>query len=205
MCLAGKAMGAEDQFRFDSPEAIWEEIRQLWPAGAGISYSRLESGGLQWPCPDEQHPGTTILHSESFTTGTRTSLPCIEYRPSGEAVSEEYPFTLITGRTLHHFNAGTMTQRTEHNQLRQTDLLDISAGDAERLGIAEGDLVWLQSRYGDAVLPAHISNTVTGGEVFATFHDSYRLLNRVTSALTDTVTGTPQYKVTAVKLSRAGD
>ncbi len=205
MCLVAKAMGAQQSFSFRSPEAVWEEIRKVWPAGAGISYDRLESGGLQWPCPDEQHPGTTILHVETFPMGKRTSLPRIAYRPSSEAVSAKYPFTLITGRSLHQFNAGTMTGRTEHNRLRQTDFLDICAADAERLGICDGDLVQVFSQYGSAVLPAHISSTVVEGEVFATFHDSRRSLNRVTNPLTDTVTLAPQYKVTAVKLAKAGD
>ena len=149
VCAMGRAMGAEQQFSFASPEAIWEEIRKVWPAGAGISYRRLEDGGLQWPCPDEQHPGTTVLHADSFPGGKRTSLPRISFSPSPEAVSTEYPFVLITGRTLHQYNAGTMTQRTDHKMLRQTDLLDISPADAQRLGVGEGELVKVRSQYGE--------------------------------------------------------
>jgi len=205
ICDVARAMGARDQFNFFSPEAIWDEVRKVWPAGAGLCYERLGSGGLQWPCPDENHPGTPILHTETFPGGKQTSLSCIHYQPSTEATSDEYPFTLITGRTLHQFNAGTMTRRSGQNYLRPTDVLDISAADAERLGIRDGEVVRVRSRYGEVVLPVHISGVVAEGELFATFHDPRRFLNRLTSTLTDTATSTPQYKLTAVHISKAGE
>ena len=195
-------MGAEGQFQFTSPEAIREEIRQLWPAGAGVSYRRLEHGGLQWPCPDEQHPGTTVLHADSFPAGKRTSLPRISFSPSPAGVSAEYPFVLITGRTLQQYNAGTMTGRTDHQMLRRTDLLDICPADAERLGIGEGDLVQVRSQYGAAVLPAHLTAMVAAGALFATFHDTSRFVNYITGPLGDQPMLTPEYKVTAVRLTK---
>ena len=81
-----------------SAEQIWDEIRAVWPAGRGITYARLERGGLQWPCPDEDHPGTTRLHVEAFASGQRASLRCIEHVPSPEQTSPDYPFVLVTGR-----------------------------------------------------------------------------------------------------------
>src|SRR6185437_11154729 len=105
----------------------------VWPAGRGITYQRLEDGGLQWPCPEEDHPGTEVLHAESFPIGKKAALRRIPYRPTKEVPSEEFPFLLMTGRTLYQFNAGTMTMRTANSELRATDLLDISPQDAGRL------------------------------------------------------------------------
>jgi formate dehydrogenase major subunit len=202
LCAVGQAMGFARQFQFASAEEIWEEIRQVWPAGAGISYRRLESGGLQWPCLDEQHPGTSILHTETFSSKKRTALPCIPFTPTPEAVSEEYPFLLITGRTLQQFNSGTMTQRTSHNRLRRTDLLDISPADAERLGVRNGELLRIRSRYGHAILPARLTTAVPMGELFTTFHDPKKMVNYVTGPFTDGLTQAPEYKVTAVQLEK---
>jgi formate dehydrogenase major subunit len=202
VCAIAKQMGAGDQFKFESAEAIWNEVRKLWPAGAGMSYQRMEKGGLQWPCPDEQHPGTTVLHAETFPIGKRAALPCIGFSPSPEKVASEYPFLLITGRTLQQFNAGTMAQRTPHKKLRTTDFVDISPADAERLGIREGELVSIRSHYGTAMLPAHVTASVAEGELFATFHDNRRSLNSVTGPFTDKQTLTPEYKVTAVTIAK---
>jgi formate dehydrogenase major subunit len=121
--LVAKAIGVEQGFQFDSPQAIWNEIRQVWKAVAGISYERLEEQGIQWPCTGEDQPGTEFLHATSFPKGPRASLQRIAYRPTVETVTAEFPFLLITGRTLYHFNAGTMTQRTPQCHSASTRLL----------------------------------------------------------------------------------
>jgi formate dehydrogenase major subunit len=126
ICDVARAMGRSESFHFKSAEEIWNEIRSVWKAGAGISYERLEREGLQWPCPSENHPGTQVLHADTFPNGRRAGFRQIEYRPTGETADEEYPFTLITGRTLYQFNAGTMTSRTGNNLLRPHDFLDVS-------------------------------------------------------------------------------
>jgi len=125
-----KAMGFKEQFDFHSAEDIWNEVRAVWKAGAGISYQRLEHGGLQWPCPSEDHPGTGILHTESFPHGQRALLKRVEFAATAETTSAEFPFLLTTGRTLYQFNVGTMTMRTPNAVLRETDTLDIAAIDA---------------------------------------------------------------------------
>jgi formate dehydrogenase major subunit len=191
-------MGAESGFSFASPEQIWEEIRRVWPAGAGITYARLEAGGLQWPCPDESHPGTGLLHQTTFTGGARAALQRIDYRPTVERASDDYPFLLVTGRSLYHFNAGTMTMRTPNVELRPTDTLDMSPTDAARLGLADGDRVRVQSRRGSIELPLHVDPAVSEGTLFATFHTAEVFLNEVTSSVRDAVVDTPEYKVTAV-------
>ena len=197
------AMGRGEGFDFADAHAIWDEVRTVWTAGAGISYARLEAeGGLQWPCPDERHPGTARLHGAAFTHGVRTTLRCIEYRPTPERTDDAYPLRLVTGRTLHQFNAGTMTMRTPQNVLRPTDVLDISPSDAARLGVADGERVRIRSRYGEATLPARIGDTVRPGELFASFQTPSIFLNRVTGPHRDPETHTPEYKVTAVRVER---
>ncbi|MBI5759160.1 MAG: formate dehydrogenase subunit alpha [Planctomycetales bacterium] len=203
VCLVAQAMGANTGFTLGSAEEIWNEIRQVWKAVAGISYSRLEAGGLQWPCPTEDHPGTTILHGESFPIGKRAALQRIEHRPTDETVTDEFPFLLSTGRTLYHFNAGTMTLRTPNAVLRPHDLLDMSPTDAARLELIDGAAVTIRSRHGEAMLPLRINSDIPPGELFATFHEPHVFLNHVTSPHRDSVVHAPEYKVTAVQVRKA--
>ena len=112
----------------------------------------------------------------------------------------EFPLLLNTGRTLHQFNAGTMTGRTPNVVLRPTDLLEMAPLDAARLSLANDERVRIVSRYGEAVLPLRITTCVKPGELFATFHSSDVFLNRVTGPSRDGITGTPEYKVTAVRV-----
>lgn len=200
ICNVAAEMGKRESFSYKSVEDIWNEIRTVWPAADGITYERLEDHGLQWPCPDETNPGITILHRESFPVGKRASLRRIPYRPTKETTDERFPFLLTTGRTLHQFNAGTMTMRTPSVELRPTDLLDVSPLDAESLNVTEGELVRVESRYGSASLPVHITLAQRPGELFATFHNADILVNRVTSPHRDRYVKSPEYKVTAVRV-----
>ena len=203
ICALATAMGFKDQFNFHSPEEIWNEVRAVWKAGAGISYARLEHGGLQWPCPTEDHPGTTILHTESFPHGPRAPLKPIEFHASLETTNDEYPLLLTTGRTLYQFNAGTMTMRTPNAKLRETDTLDIAPADAERLKLRDGERVRVRSRHGEAVMPLKLDPRVKPGELFATFHAAEVFLNHLTSPHRDNVVMTPEYKVVAVNVEKA--
>ncbi len=193
-----QALGYEASFPFASAHAIWDEIRRVWPAAAGITYARLDEGGLQWPCPDATHPGTPILHGDGFPSGPRATLKCLNHYPSSELTDAEYPFLLITGRTLYAFNAATMTARTPNVQLRPTDTLDMAPADAQRLGLKDGQRVGLRSRYGRAELPLRLLDAIKPGELFATFHDPAVRLNAVTSPQRDRFVHTPEYKRTAV-------
>jgi len=123
-------MGHGHQFRYQSAEDIWNEVRQVWPEGAGITYGRIEQGGLQWPCLHENDPGTAILHVAQFGAMKRAPLQRIDYHPTPEQVSLELPLLLTTGRNLYQFNSGTMTGRTANTKLRPTDTLDVSPEDA---------------------------------------------------------------------------
>jgi formate dehydrogenase major subunit len=195
-------MGVGRGFTFESAQQIWEEIRAVWPAGHGITYARLEHGGLQWPCPDEHHPGTTRLHGESFGAAKRATLRMIEHVPSPERVSSDFPFLLNTGRSLYQFNAGTMTMRTPNRVLRPTDRLDMSPLDGARIGLEDGERARIRSRYGEALLAVHWDGSCSPGQLFATFHDPKTWLNAVTGSVRDRYTGTPEYKLTAVAVEK---
>lgn len=202
ICEVAKAMGHDGQFAFRSAEDIWNEVRRVWGAGTGISYNRLESGGLQWPCPNEAHPGTTILHTETFPSGKTAPLKCIDFHATAETPSPEFPFLLTTGRTLYQFNAGTMTMRTANVRLRSTDTLDLAPSDATRLHLVSGDRVRVRSRHGEAVLPARPDPRVKPGDLFATFHATDVSLNQLTGPQRDAQVQTPEYKVVAVSLEK---
>jgi formate dehydrogenase major subunit len=204
LCRLASALGYGAQFARSDAESIWDEVRSLWPAVAGMSYERLAVRGLQWPCPDESHPGTAVLHVERFALGERAKLECIPYLPTAECTDAAYPFLLMTGRSLYQFNVGTMTGRSAGQlALRPTDTLDMHPLDAERLHLREGMPIHVESRHGTAVIPLRVTDMVAPGQLFATFHDPARALNRVTGSGRDAMTDAPEYKVTAVRVSMA--
>jgi formate dehydrogenase major subunit len=198
-----RAMGRAEHFDYCRAEDIWNEIRSVWPAGAGISYQRLESGGLQWPCPSEDHPGTKILHADIFSENRRIKLRSIDFRPTTEHATAEFPLLLITGRALYQFNAGTMTNRSKTAEFQPADLLCVSPHDASRLSIADGQMIRITSRYGEAMLAAKVSEALKPGELFATFQSPSASVNRLTSPHLDRFVQTPEYKITAVRIESA--
>jgi formate dehydrogenase major subunit len=202
ICDVARAMGFDEQFDFASPKDIWNEVRTVWKAGAGISYERLEHNSLQWPCPSEDHPGTAILHTDTFGHGKRGALARIDFSGLPVENADEFPFLLTTGRTLYQFNAGTMTRRTPNAELWPADYLEISPADAASLKLADGDSVRLISPYGETTMPIKIMTRIKPGELFATFHTSEHFINRLTSPRRDTVVNTPEYKVTPVRLEK---
>ena len=202
VCDVARAMGKGELFAFGSAEEIWNEVRQVWKGGQGISYARMEQAGVQWPCPAEDHPGTEVLHAETFAGNRRAALRRVEFDPTPETTTPEFPFLLTSGRTLYQFNAGTMTLRTANSALHPADFLDVSPDDAARLELGNGQPVRIRSRYGETVLPLRIHPGVKPGELFATFHTAAVFLNRVTGPHRDLDTLTPEYKVTAVRIER---
>jgi formate dehydrogenase major subunit len=201
LCETARALGARG-FAFTSPEAIWNEVRALCDGARGMTYARLEDRGLQWPCPDEQHPGTPILHLDTFAHGPRAPLQRVDYHPTPEATTAAFPFVLVTGRSLYQFNAGTMTGRTRNVELRPSDMLDMSPADAARLGLRDGTTVRVRSRFGATTLPVRVTGTMTPGQLFATFQTPERMVNAVTGAVRDACVGTPEYKNTAVAVEQ---
>jgi len=202
ICDLAAAMGFARDFDFWAAEEVWDEVREVWPAGFGISYQRIEKDGLQWPCPTIDHPGTEVLHATSFSNGVTAALKRTKYRPTKETISDDFPFLLTTGRVLEQFNAGTMTMRTPNKRLRPTDLLMISRRDAARFELADGERVRMRSRHGEAVLPVEVSDKMREGELFASFHDPEVFLNYATSPVRDRFTQACEFKVTAVNLEK---
>jgi formate dehydrogenase major subunit len=197
------AMGRAAVIPDADPETVWNEIRALWPAAAGISYARLERGGLQWPCRSETDPGLEVLHATAFAHGQKARLRPVDHRPSPETVDADYPLLLSSGRDLHQFNVGTMSGRTDQQRLRPTDTLDMNPQDAADLGLADGSEVRVESRYGSARLPLRITTMVRPGQLFVTFHDPARAVNALTGPQRDAITATPEYKLTAVRVAAA--
>jgi formate dehydrogenase major subunit len=203
LCDVARALGKGEGFGYRSAQEIWDEVRSLWPEGSGISYARLDKvGGLQWPCHGEDDPGQPIMHVGEFTHGKTTALRRIEFVPPPELRSPEFPLILITGRNLYQYNAATQTSRTPNDLFHTTDTLQISPDDARRLGIADGELVRLRSRQGQAELPARVSDGIKPGEVYTTFHSTRVFLNQITTSHRDRYTKTPEYKVTAVTVEK---
>lgn len=188
--------------RYASAEDVFDEMRRLTPTHAGISYARLESGGLQWPCPSEEHPGTPILHVGGCMRGPGRFVP-LAHREPAELPDAEYPLTLTTGRVVAHYHTSTMTRRCFG--LAGTwpeELVEIHPVDAIARGIADGDLVEIRSRRGTARARAWVTRRVRLGLVFMTFHFSESPANVLTTSAADPVTGTPQLKVCAVSVRR---
>ncbi len=194
-------MGHPHGFTFDgSLKTSGTRFARGCEGARGMTYSRLDRAGLQWPCPSETHPGTPILHIDAFASGMPAPLRMADYRATPEQTTPKYPFVLTTGRSLYQFNAGTMTGRSRTRELRPTDLLEIAPVDAEAAEVHDGDLVRVVSRYGSATLPAHVNAAMRDGELFATFHTVETLLNAVTSSHVDEMTSTPELQVTAVRI-----
>ncbi len=204
LCRAARAMGQGDRFPYKSSEEIWGEIRAVWPAGAGISYRRIEQRGLQWPCPSEDHPGTTILHTRIFDGDSRIPLRSIDFQPSPEQTTDKFPLLLVTGRALYQFNAGNMTGRSKTGQFQPADRLQVNAADASRIKLAQGQTVRLISRYGEVEIEAAICDAVKPGELFATFQSSRQWVNLVIGPHRDRFVQTPEYKATAVRIEPVG-
>lgn len=202
LCDVARAMGRGSGFEFGCADEIWDEVRAAWPGGRGASGARLDEAGVQWPCPDEGHPGTEVLYASAFARGARATLACIDYVATEETVTAEFPLLLTTGRSLYQFNAGTMTGRGRTRDLRPTDLLEISAVDAAARGLASGDAARVRSRHGEVRLQARVTDRVQPGELFATFQDPATMVNLLTSSQGDRITGAPEYKVTAVAVER---
>jgi predicted molibdopterin-dependent oxidoreductase YjgC len=179
-----------------SPSEVMDEIARLTPIYAGVSYARLEADGLQWPVPSRDHQGTSILYETGFSRG-RALLSCIEFEPSpsfGSALS------LITGRVLEHYNAGTMTRRSANLKLHPADELQIHPNDAASRGITDGARVRVRSQFGQAHAIASVTDEVSPGVVFLSFHDPATAANAVTSEVRDRKTDCPEYKLTPVEV-----
>ena len=198
ICELAKRMGY--RMGYLSSEEIMEEIASLTPIYGGILYDRLEEEGLQWPCPNLDHPGTPCLHKGRFARG-KGLFHAIDFRPPSELPDETYPFILSTGRVLQHYNSGTMTRKIQGlNLLCPEALLEIHPKDAEACGVEEGSMVKVSSRRGQLVARAHPTGKCPEGVVFIPFHFQEAAANLLTIDTLDAVSKIPEYKVCAVKV-----
>jgi predicted molibdopterin-dependent oxidoreductase YjgC len=201
ICQIAQRLGAKG-FDYSHSSDIMEEIRKLTPSYGGIGYQCLENGGRQWPCPVDGHPGTPILHTNTFVRGKGRFIP-LKYIPPGEMPNEDYPLILTTGRSLYHFHTGTMTRKVAGlNIIEPEGVVEISAKDASQLGIAQGDKVKVSSRRGEVIAKAKVTGALLSGVVFMTFHFAESAANILTNPKLDPVAKIPEYKVAAVKVEK---
>ncbi|EHQ2598821.1 formate dehydrogenase subunit alpha [Enterococcus faecalis] len=185
---------------YESAKEIMEEISAMTPSFGGINYERLEKESLQWPCQSLTDPGTPIMHVGSFSRG-KGLFKAIPYKQAQELPDEEYPYLMLTGRMLYHYNTRAMTGRTEGiNQIANHSYIEINAVDAQALGIQEGDKVEVHSRRGKIETYAAVGNRVFPQEVFMTFHFPDGNVNEITNAVFDDIATIPEYKVCAVAI-----
>jgi len=198
-----KRMGHD--WRSKSAREIWDnEVSKLAPSMAGIKYMRLKGDGLQWPVPDEKHPGTSCLHKGgNFTCGLGVLTP-VDWIPPAEVPDKEYPLVLSTGRRLYHYHTRTQTGRSEGlNDLLAEETADISPADAKVLGVADGEKVRVRSRRGEVVVRANVTSQVPPGMVWMAFHFREGCANWLTNPAYDPITQTAEYKACAVRIEKA--
>ncbi len=190
------------QMDYDGPGEIMEEICKVTPSYRGITYERIEKEGIPWPCPDESHPGTPVLHVGQFARG-KGQFSAIDYKEPAELPDDEYPFLLSTGRVLEHFHTGTMTREGRGLNMLYPELLaEINQEDASNLGIGNGDVVHVASRRGDIEVKTTISERPDKGVIFVPFHFKESPVNVLTINAIDPIAKIPEYKVCAVRVEK---
>jgi predicted molibdopterin-dependent oxidoreductase YjgC len=195
--------GDANYWKFSGTTEIFDELAASTPIYAGMSFDRLEPKGLQWPCPDQEHPGTPILHVGKFARGKGKFNP-VEARDPAEKTDEEYPLNLSTGRVLYHFHSGTMTRRSAPLHWREPQsYAEINPVDAAAVDLKDGDDVDIHSRRGIVHTKTRISNDVPPGTIFLAFHWRESPANRLTQDFAlDPVAKIPEYKFSAVRLEK---
>ncbi len=189
-----------DGLTYSSAQEIMEEINRLTPSYAGITYERIGDQGLQWPCPDTNHPGTPILHIGKFSRGMG-HLSAVDWQEPAEVTDGGYPFILTTGRVLYHYHTGSMTRRSAGlDGIFPGPVVEINDEDAVQLGIADGQQVALTSRRGRIEATALVSPMTDPGVVFMPFHFAEAAANKLTIAALDPTGKIPQFKVCAIRV-----
>lgn len=198
--LLSNAMGYP--MNYTHPSQIMDEIARLTPTFTGVSFDRIdELGSIQWPCNEHAPDGTPTMHVDEFVRG-KGKFMLTAYVPTKEKVNLRFPMLLTTGRILSQYNVGAQTRRTPNSTWHDEDRLEIHPHDAEERGIAHDDWVGVESRAGDTVLRARITDRVQPGVVYTTFHFPESGANVITTENSDWATNCPEYKVTAVQVTR---
>ena len=198
-------LGLESQFTYESSSEIWDEMAALTPMLAGINYKRLDSGGIQWPCPSSDHPGTRYLYEKDFPRGDRAKFVGFEQGPAADEMpSKRFPLILNTGRILYHWHGGTITRRAKGLLARSPELqVSISTVDAEEYDIGDGDWLRVRSRRGELQAKALITEKMNPGEIFVPFVKlKEHAANFLTNSALDPNSRIPEYKVCAVRMEK---
>ncbi len=181
---------------------IMDEVAKLTPTFKGVSFDKIdELGSIQWPCNEDHPEGTPTMHVDEFVRG-KGKFFITEYIPTTEKVNNKFPLILTTGRILSHYNVGAQTRRTKNIEWHDEDVIEIHPHDAEDRGINEKDWVGINSRAGDTVLRAKITERVQPGVVYTTFHHPVSGANVITTDNSDWATNCPEFKVTAVQVTK---
>ena len=200
ICQLASRMGYAMEYA--NAEAIFEEIRQVTPSYAGMTYKRLEPNGLQWPCPSEDHPGTPYLHKGKFTRGKGLFF-AIEHKDPAEMPDAEYPLYLTTGRILYQYHTGTMSRKAAGlNEKAPECQVEISPADAAEYQIVDGEMVKVTTRRGAITAKAAVTEKAVRGTIFVPFHYAEAAANTLTIAALDPVCAIPEFKVCAVRLEK---
>jgi len=187
-----------------SAQEIWDnEVSVLAPAYGGIKYYRIEHDGLQWPCPNEEHPGTTFLHRDGKFSRGKGLFNSVEWTPPAEIADKEYPYVLSTGRRLFHYHSRTQTGRSGLDLMLPEETADISPADAMKLGVKNNEYVIVSSRRGSVKVKAKVTEQIPPGLVWMAFHFREGNANWLTNNVFDPETKTAEYKACAVKLEKA--
>jgi len=197
--LIANAMGSD--WNYKSVRDITKEINELTPQYAGITWERVGRFGLQWPCPNEEHPGTPYLHKGKFARGKGLLRP-IPFKEPDELPDEEYPLILTTGRVLQQFHTGTMSRKTEGLNNLAGPMVMISVDDAERMGISNSEVVEISTRRGEITAPAFVTKRISTGVIYIPFHYKESPANRLTNSAIDPIAKIPEYKVCAAKVQK---
>ena len=198
--MLANALGYKMNYKHASE--IMDEIAELTPTFEGVSFDKIdELGSIQWPCNDKSPDGTPTMHVDEFVIG-KGKFFITEYIPTTEKVNSKFPLILTTGRILAQYNVGAQTRRTKNNSWHDEDLIEIHPHDAEDRGVNEGDWVGIESRAGDTVLRAKVTKKVQPGVVYTTFHHPVSGANVITTDNSDWATNCPEFKVTAVQVSK---
>jgi formate dehydrogenase major subunit len=197
--LLSRALGYE--MDYTHPSQIMDEIARLTPTFHGVSYQKLdELGSIQWPCNENAPDGTPTMHVDAFVRG-KGRFVITKFVASPEKVTRKFPLLLTTGRILSQYNVGAQTRRTENSRWHDEDRLEIHPQDAEDRGIRNDDWVGIESRAGQTVLRAKVTERMQPGVVYTTFHFPESGANVITTDSSDWATNCPEYKVTAVQVT----
>jgi len=204
ICQLAERMGYKDKFNFNSSGDIFEEIRSCVPQYKGITYERLKNtaGGIHWPCPSEDHPGTPTMFLQKFNTPDGLGhFQVVEFKPPAELPDEEYPYVLTTGRSIFHYHTGTMTLRTPKLVSEVTHgFVEVNPDDAIKVGIKNKDVVTLETRRGSIEVEARVTDEVPPGLVFVPIHFADSCANVLTNPALDPSCKCAETKVCAIKM-----